>query len=165
VDDSPDLSASPVFPVPREEPKPEDEPEPGQCGSRTLPRTQVFFFRGPLGQGGRVKASPLTRCPGNTIGSKPQDRFYKEQFACIAAAGQTGDWVRGHILHGETERSGPRNLHGPVPAGQRTVLTWRELDNDDYFLEIWTDKVDPYCCLVGEITVDTFQALPLGGVV
>jgi hypothetical protein len=33
---------------------------PLECGSRRLPLTRVSFFPGPLGQGGRVKASRLT---------------------------------------------------------------------------------------------------------
>jgi hypothetical protein len=88
--------------------KPDDE-----CGSKKLPLTHVSFFPGPLGQGGRVKASPLTRCPGNTEGSEPDNRIYKPQFECIEANGDKGFWVRAHILHGKTSSSGSRNLHGP----------------------------------------------------
>jgi hypothetical protein len=88
--------------------KPDDE-----CGSKKLPLTHVSFFPGPLGQGGRVKASPLTRCPGNTEGSEPDNAIYKAQFDCINSHGDKGFWVRAHILHGETSSSGPRNLHGP----------------------------------------------------
>jgi hypothetical protein len=42
--------------------------------------------------------------------------------------------------------------------GRREVMIWRELDADDYDLKVWTKEVDPYCCLVGDITVDTFPA-------
>ena len=131
------------LPVPHEEPKPEDQPKRGQCGSPDLPFTLVSFFPGPLGQGGRVKASPLTRCPGNTVGSKPQDRFYKDQFRCIDAAGKTGDWVRGHILHGETDRSGNRNLHGPGDTAANLIIIDQSLNQS---MRSWIE--DPVLKLV-----------------
>src|SRR5919108_5624202 len=67
--DSQNPSASTGLPGATRGAKPEGQPKRGQCGSPDLPRTPVSFFPGPLGQGGRVKASPLTRCPGNTVGS------------------------------------------------------------------------------------------------
>jgi len=108
------------FPVPPVIPSP--QPSPGEdqerkrdsrCGSKELPLTMVTFFPGPLGQARRVKASPLTKCPGNTVGSPPDPSVYRDQFDCINNKGQKGSWVRAHLLHGETDRSGPFNLHGP----------------------------------------------------
>ncbi|HMC31018.1 MAG TPA: DUF4157 domain-containing protein, partial [Candidatus Angelobacter sp.] len=115
------LPADPAQDAGKENPcgdvKPDDE-----CGSKKLPRTQVSFFPGSLGQGGRVKASPLSKCAGNTEGSEPDPSIYETQFECIAnnckpkvpsADCNARDWLRGHILHGKTSKSGPRNLHGP----------------------------------------------------
>lgn len=103
--------------------KPDD-----QCGSKDLPRTQVSFFPGPLGQGGRVKASPLTRCEGNTVGSEPDNSIYKTQFDCIKAAGELGSWVRAHILHGKTSSSGARNLHGPGDDIRNLIISDKSLN-------------------------------------
>ena len=122
------LPVPPVYPVPNQKPQPENQPKGGPCGSPDLPYTLVSFFPGPLGQGGRVKASPLTLCPGNTIGSKPQDRIYADQFRCIDAAGETGNWVRGHILHGKTDRSGDRNLHGPGDTAANLIIIDQSLN-------------------------------------
>jgi Domain of unknown function (DUF4157) len=98
------------MPSPGEDPNRKRDP---QCGTKELPLTQVTFFPGPLGQGFRVKASPLTLCPGNTRGSQPNNAIYKDQFNCINKAGDFGYWRRCHLLHGETSTSGPFNLHGP----------------------------------------------------
>jgi hypothetical protein len=62
------------------------------------------------------------------VGSKPQQRFYKDQFKCIDAAGEAGQWVRGHILHGETDRSGPRNLHGPGDTAANLIIIHKDLN-------------------------------------
>ena len=120
----------PVVPVPHERlAKPDDQLKEGQCGSPDLPRTLVSFFPGPRGQGGRVKASPLTLCPGNTTGSKPKDQFYADQFKCInATPEEKGNWVRGHILHGETDRSGYRNLHGPGDTAANLIIIDQSLN-------------------------------------
>jgi hypothetical protein len=105
---------SPVVPsVPLPKGKTNDDPKKRKCGDADLPLTHAKIDAGPLGQGFSVKASPLTRCPGNTVGSKPDKSVYKDQFACISKAGHGGDWLRGHVLHGETSRTGKRNLHGP----------------------------------------------------
>jgi hypothetical protein len=117
----------PAVPEPRRAPR-RGRLKPGACGSPDLPLTLVSFFPGRLGQGGSVKASPLTRCPGNTIGSKPLDSIYKEQFKCIEDAGEKGNWVRGHILHGETDKSGPRNLHGPGYTARNLIIVDQSLN-------------------------------------
>lgn len=119
----------PVGPQPQPEPKPpeDEEPEP-DCGSKKMPLTMVSFFPGPVGQGGRVKASPLTRCPGNTIGSPPDNRIYRPQFDCITAAGQRGSWVRAHILHGRTSSSGRFNLHGPGDDMRNLIIADQSLN-------------------------------------
>jgi len=106
------------------------------CGSRRLPLTHVSFFPGPRLQGERVKASPLTRCEGNTHGSEPDRTIYQQQFACIRRAGQGGRWVRAHLLHGETSSSGPRNLHGPGDDMRNLIITdggFGSLNTDMYF--------------------------------
>jgi hypothetical protein len=114
--------------MPGEEPEAEKQRKRNQCGSRHLPYTLVSFFPGPQGQGGRVKASPLTLCPGNTIGSEPQERIYADQFKCIDAAGERGNWLRGHILHGKTPRSGDRNLHGPGDTAANLIIIDQSLN-------------------------------------
>jgi hypothetical protein len=111
----------PIIPAPTEEEPEEDEDQ--QCGSRKLPLTRVTWTVGPQGQGGSVKASPLTRCPGNTVGSIAQRSVYQAQFDCIVNTGKTQAeraalgrrWVAAHLLHGATPRLGTRwrNLHGP----------------------------------------------------
>jgi len=45
-----------------------------------------------------------------------------------------------------------------LSTGQRVMLPWRGLDDGDYYLKIWTENVDPYCCLEGDITVAPFDA-------
>ena len=120
----------PVYPAPGEKPEPEDRRKRVQCGDRQLPYTLVSFFPGPLGQGGRVKASPLTLCAGNTVGSEPQERIYRDQFKCIEAAGERGYWVRGHILHGKTARSGDRNLHGPGDTAANLIIIDQSLNQN-----------------------------------
>jgi hypothetical protein len=102
----------PVMPTPDTEPPEEEEPEP-DCGSKRLPRTWVTFFPGSKGQAGRVKASPLTRCPGNTVGSQARESTYPAQFRCLRKAGLRRIWYPLHLLHGRTRRTGSRNLHGP----------------------------------------------------
>jgi hypothetical protein len=94
-----------------------------------MPLTMVSFFPGPLGQGGRVKASPLTKCPGNTRGSQPDPTIYRQEFDCINAAGQCGSWVRAHILHGETSSSGPFNLHGPGNDIRNLIITDKSVNS------------------------------------
>jgi len=93
-----------------------------------MPLSMVTFSPGSLGQGGRVKASPLTKCPGNTIGSPPSGSIYRQEFDCINAAGQLGSWVRAHILHGQTSSSGPFNLHGPGNDARNLIITDKSLN-------------------------------------
>jgi hypothetical protein len=64
------------------------------------------------------------------VGSKPQDRFFRTQFECIKAAGEEGSWVRGHILHGETDRSGSRNLHGPGDTAANLIIIDQSLNQN-----------------------------------
>jgi uncharacterized protein DUF4157 len=135
------LPVPPVFPVPREGTEPDEESKRRKrrtCGSPDLPETVVSFFPGPLGQGGGVKASPLTLCPGNTVGSKPQDRFYKDQFKCIEDAGQKTLWVPGHILHGKTDRAGDRNLHGPGDTAKNLIIIDQTLNQA---MSSWIEQV------------------------
>ena len=102
--------------------KTNDDPKLRKCGDDALPLTYVKIDAGPLGQGSVVKASPLTRCPGNTVGSKPDKTVYRPQFECISKAGQEGIWLRGHVLHGETSRTGKRNLHGPGTMNNLVII-------------------------------------------
>jgi hypothetical protein len=117
-----------------------DEPDQRRrgCGSPDLPLTQVSFFPGPLGQGGKVTASPLTRCPGNTVGSAPLDSIYKAQFECIDKdPEERGKWVRGHILHGKTGRS-PNNLHGPGDTEKNLIIIDKSLNGS---MNSWIEQV------------------------
>jgi hypothetical protein len=117
----------PVAPQPQPHPPDDEEPEP-DCGSPDMPLTNVSFYPGPMGQGGRVKASPLTKCPGNTVGTEPDNRIYRRQFDCIRAAGQLGRWVRAHILHGRTSSSGPINLHGPGDDMRNLIIASQRMN-------------------------------------
>ncbi len=116
----------PVYPRPGEQPDTRRRSR-RACGSPMLPVSLVSRRPGPLGQGGRVKASPLTRCPGNTVGSEPDPNIFKDQFACIAQK-DPGYWVRGHLLHGETSSSGPRNLHGPGDEAWNLIIIDKSLN-------------------------------------
>ncbi len=127
----------PVFPIPADRPNPNPElnnPEDledrrqRRCGTYALPETVVTFYPGPKGQGSRVKASPLTLCPGNTRGSKPLESIYQKQFECIKAAGESGKWLRGHLLHGETDRTGDRHLHGPGNTPANLIIITQSLN-------------------------------------
>ena len=129
------LPADPAKEAGKENPCGDVKPD-EECGSKRLPLTHVSFFPGPLGQGGRVKASPLSKCEGNTHGSQPDQSIYAQQFECIRKAGQGGRWVRAHLLHGETTRSGPRNLHGPGDDMRNLIITdggFGSLNSDMYF--------------------------------
>ena len=117
-------------PQPQPKPSPPDEIREPDCGSPNMPLTRVSFFPGTAGQGGRVKASPLTKCPGNTIGSRPDPRIYAQQFQCIRNAGELGFWVRAHLLHGRTSSSGPFNLHGPGNDIRNLIITDQSLNRN-----------------------------------
>jgi hypothetical protein len=127
--EQPEPSTTPS-PAPSQTPKTSPAPEPfpplgpsprtgdsdeqkDPCGSNRLPLTKVTWSIGPQGQAGIVKASPLTRCPGNTRGSQARASVYQAQFNCIKKAGKTRTWYPCHLLHGWTRRTGARNLHGP----------------------------------------------------
>lgn len=125
----------PTVPAPTPEPAPQPEPAPDEdkrrdpeCGTASMPYTRVDFFPGPMGQGGRVKAKPLTKCPGNTVGSLPDGAIYREEFDCInATPGERGSWLRAHLLHGKTGRS-PFNLHGPGDDMRNLIITDQSLN-------------------------------------
>jgi hypothetical protein len=103
-----------VKPQPGTKPKEGEEQKKQGCGTKALPFTVVHHEPGPLGQGKRVKASPLTKCPPvEGPGSLPSQSIYKAQFDCLAQKGAGDYWVRMHLLHGMTERAPVRNLHGP----------------------------------------------------
>jgi hypothetical protein len=88
----------------------------------------VTFYPGPKGQGQRVKASPLTLCPGNTRGSEPLQTIYEQQFACLETAKVNQYWVRGHLLHGKTARTGDRHLHGPGNTPANLIIITQSLN-------------------------------------
>ena len=102
-----------------------------QCGSAALPLTQVTFTPGARGQGGVVRAAPLSKCEGNTHGSPPDQAIYGAQFNCMrgietpAGSGKTESrfWVRAHLLHGETSGSGGRDLHGPGDDMRNLIIS------------------------------------------
>lgn len=115
------------LPGPQPAPQPDVTPQPSPqtetdeekkkkkgCGIKRLPFTVVQHEDGPLGQGKRVRASPLTRCPPvEGPGTLPAPWIYKAQFDCLAQKGQGDFWVRMHLLHGKTTNAPVRNLHGP----------------------------------------------------
>jgi hypothetical protein len=114
MEPQPKLSPQPApWPAPPTGPQPEQKRDDNQCGSKRMPLTRVTWSTGSLGQGGTVRASPLTRCPGNTIGSPAKPSTYPDQFRCIKKAGLSRTWLPLHLLHGATRRTGSRNLHGP----------------------------------------------------
>jgi hypothetical protein len=92
---------------------PDEEKDENFCGSKRLPPTLVTSSTGPLGQANTVLASPLTRCPGNTIGSMASTTPYLDQFKCIRNKKLSRTWLPLHLLHGATRRNPQRNLHGP----------------------------------------------------
>ena len=108
----PDLGPAPA---PHPQPKPaeeeEDKKEPDCKDPKWL--TQVTWAVGPQGQANKVTAEPLTRCPGNTVGSMADERVYQAQFDCIRQVGQRRIFHPLHVLHGLTRRTGLKNLHGP----------------------------------------------------
>ncbi len=113
---APQPGPAPVPPI-VPNPAPDDKKDDDQnfCGSKRMPLTQVSSSTGPFGQGGTVRASPLTRCPGNTIGSVAKASTYPDQFRCIKKAGLSRTWLPLHLLHGPSPRPHTRlrNLHGP----------------------------------------------------
>jgi hypothetical protein len=128
----PQLEPKPVPPI-APNPAPEDEKEDQNvCGSKRMPLTKVSWSPGPLGQAGTVRASPLTRCPGNTIGSQAKASTYLDQFRCIKKAGLSRTWLPLHLLHGVTRRSGPRNLHGPGNERWNITIGDPKLNGDVY---------------------------------
>jgi len=85
-----------------------------RCGTKELPYTVVHPPEtGAAGQGKKVSAYPLTKCPGNTRGQRPSEKTFKHQWECLATWDATKYWVRAHLLHGKTDRHPEFNLHGP----------------------------------------------------
>ena len=100
---------------------------PGTCGSPSLPLTNVVFT-GSSDRGEHVVAQPLTRCPGNTQGSPPDQSIFSNVWSqCITPAGQQNLWVRAHLLHGETSGSS-QDLHGPGDTPRNLILTDKSLN-------------------------------------
>ena len=109
---------------------PSDQPPaPGtarpSCGSPELPFTIKSFSGSDRGEG--AIAQPLTRC-STTKGEKPRDNVFLDvRTQCLRPAKQENLWDRVHLLHGETKRSGPRNLHGPGTK-ENLILTDRSIN-------------------------------------
>jgi outer membrane protein OmpA-like peptidoglycan-associated protein len=105
----------PTGPEPTQDP-PRDPP----CGSPSMPVTHIDYFPAPRGQGGRVKAAPLTHCPPpEGVGTKPSRRVFARERACLRAttAPEGGVerrfWRRVHVLHGPgSPATAVMNLHG-----------------------------------------------------
>jgi hypothetical protein len=129
---APDPGLEPFPPVMPAPPEDTEDDEEQKCGSAKLPFTVVTWSTGPQGQGGAVKASPLTRCSGNTVGSIARREVYQAQFDCIVNTGKTPAerqalgrrWVAAHLLHGISPRprSWWRNLHGPGNQAWNLVI-------------------------------------------
>ena len=103
-------------PVPCRRPDPDKDKKRDPCASGAIPPTRHMESRTRRCQRGRHRSPPLTRCPGNTRGSRfdqpLQGRVRVHQVK--AAAGEGEGVVRVHLLHGETRaRRVPSSLHGP----------------------------------------------------
>jgi hypothetical protein len=121
----------PIAPDPVPKDKQEDQ---NVCGSKRMPLTKVSWSTGPLGQGGTVRASPLTRCPGNTIGSQAKPATYRDQFQCIKKAKLSRTWLPLHLLHGPSPRPHTRlrNLHGPGDERWNIIIGDAKLNGQMY---------------------------------
>lgn len=79
-----------------------------------LPPTEVQFISTPTK---KVIAKPLTKIEGNdrySRGARPSSNVFRREFACLnGMPTERNQWVRAHLLHGKTDRSESRNLHGP----------------------------------------------------
>lgn len=109
-----------------------------ECGSPSLPLTQVTFGPGPRGQGVFVRAAPLSKCAGNTHGSRPDQRIYKAQFDCMrgivtppgSGKKESRFWRRAHLLHGETGNTHGQNLHGPGNVMANLIISDQSFNGD-----------------------------------
>ena len=124
------------WPQPGEGEEEEEERDPN-CGTKRLPLTVVSWQTGPLGQAGNVLASPLTKCPGNTVGSLARRRVYRDQFRCIGKAGEGRLWYPVHLLHGRTARTGDRNLHGPGDQRWNIIIGSSSINRQIYEFAEW----------------------------
>ncbi|MCL4298047.1 MAG: hypothetical protein KJ077_20055 [Anaerolineae bacterium] len=48
---------------------------------------------------------------------------------------------------------------GEFPQGRPFSRQWTNLPNGEYYLTIWTNNTNPYCCLVGDIVVEQESGL------
>ncbi len=116
-----------------QEPEEPEEPDELNCGDPTLPLTHVDFIPPTGDKGNRMVAEPLTRCPGNTIGSeaKRSDPNWPYGWECIVAAHQSHLWARAHLLHGPT-------LHGPGNDRRNIIIADKSINkqmSDDVELD------------------------------
>jgi hypothetical protein len=87
-----------------------------ECGTQGFPDT---FVRGTgSDRGETVEAAPLTRCPGNTRGTKAKvpttpPGLNDAKTACLTSETLRRVWPPAHLLHGKTPRTGNRTMHGP----------------------------------------------------
>lgn len=79
-----------------------------------LPPTEVQFISTPTK---KVIAKPFTKKEGNdrySKGARPSSNVFSREFACLhKKSAEKSQWVKAHLLHGKTDRSESRNLHGP----------------------------------------------------
>ena len=109
------------------------------CGSPTLPLTEVRWWTSP-DRGEHMRAQPLTRCPPSSGGgSMPDQSIFGDVWRqCIRKprpgdpqgdpAGQSGRWVRAHLLHGPTSSSPDEHLNGPGDNAQNLILTDKSIN-------------------------------------
>lgn len=125
-----------VRPAPGTRPDEEERRRNPECGSRNLPLTRVTFPPGPRGQGGTVKASPLTMCPGNTRGSMLSGDIYREQFivwrrqrgGTTPTSGYARTCFMAKLPPQDRSISGPFNLHGPGNQMWNLIITDKSLN-------------------------------------
>lgn len=107
---------------PDEPDEPEEPEDPDhQCGDPEMPPTHVDFIPASGDKGAHIKASPLTRCPGNTTGSEPfSDPDWPHGWDCVVDSGETNLWVRAHLLHHE--------LHGPGDDRRNIIISDKSIN-------------------------------------
>lgn len=108
--------------------RPEDLP----CGHPRMPLTHVDL-QGAGAKGEHVVADPLTRCPGNTVGSTPLSRpDWPTGWECVVAANETTRWVRAHLLHGPSSAGSSDHLHGPGNLRSNIIISDKSINGNMY---------------------------------
>lgn len=120
----------PPIPITPDPDVPEPEAEELECGDPRLPLTHVEFH-GSGTKGERIVADPLTRCEGNTRGTRPRSSpTWPTGWECVVASGQTNRWVRAHLLHGPSRCSPMGHLHGPGNRRDNIIISDKSINGN-----------------------------------